>query len=806
MKRTALQTVFGLAVSMVLWQGCGPGGSARRLTVRPDYTAEQVIEAFEERYDVDSRDDLPREVVIEGRKTVFTSIARAVAMAEEGDTIMAGPGVYRESVVVTGKRVSLRGAGVTRTIILATETALYASNAKVDVTGIGLWSFSVGNDVAVVALSQSTATISDCRFSGATGPGLLVAGKSSRVTLTGNVISGNMSGGLRIQGGDIRLRRNVIVRNALAGIVLSPAVPGAISRFSMWHDTVLDNWSGRRCMSFTRGGVVPLGSLERYELEASVLNSGGLGETFSEVFYGDVKEGGNYISAAALPAPDFFVNPNEGDYRPRAPLVTDALGLEIGACPSAAGQEKLAVLLSNALVSEKLQLAYLASLFLPPARRRDAQEQIKQVLYNWTGDFLKYGRLGTRLFVALGVARVAPPDWRLNVILSRFLEGFVHKHTFAIKPLNFFAEDDVLGAGIVDYLKAKSSLFPRFITTSQESPQAFVLSGRVTLPLSTKVSRHPFEIKRSLTNPFARKVRDTLRMLESRKTEKEKKIADVEYTLNNPHFNSAAKKNSRYRKGLEKKLAKLKLEREQLDRQLGDLKKQGETVQESFDVTVEGRTIESNIDGEVFYTFVAAPSGDILLDETRPVRFVHTVVEVEPLPQYGFAGARLAGVARDPETLAINKIARSMLRAMIRKETQVLAGLLGEFKAGTIDNDAEDRLVELLLLNAPLIERALTVRDEYRELANQAPPARKLHVAVGHDYAKGADRQGVTIGIKYHDQSKVEARLEELESAYQPYWELTSMIEHFLKTRFGLNLELFFETRHVLEQLLKPPA
>lgn len=806
MHQTSTSRTAALALLLLLaldLSACGSSDRNQRLQVKAEYTTPQVIQTFEERYEIaDRKNETEPVATVEDTGKRYASLAQALAEAPDGATVVLEAGVFRESILVSGKRLSIRGQGPDKTIILSAETAVYVSRGHLTLSNLGVWSLSVGADVAAVAVSESRAFVSDCRVSGATGPGLLVAGKSAKLTAVGNLISGNMAGGIRAQGGTLKLQRNVITRNARGGIVLAPAVPGAVTALSLWHDTVLDNWSGRRCVAFAKTGVVPVGSLDRYSIESTILNSGGIGETFSEEFYAVVKEqGSNFISPGALPAEGFFTAPESGDFRPRAAIIKDPMGLEIGAFPSAAGQSELVKTLSNALVSEKLQLAYILSLFLSPVEREQAQERIRQVLYNWVGDYLKYKRLGSRFFAALGLARVVPEHWRLDVILERFIEGFVSRYTFTLNRLNFFPDSPGLAERIAENLKGKTSFFPRFVVMDSDSPNSFVVSGRVIKPLVQDAKVKEFEVRTRIKNPYAAKVKKTLQMLESRKTETARKLADVDYTLNNPHLKAA--KNSRRRVSLEKKRASLAEQLARLEGQLAPLIEQDKTVGESFDINVRGEVRETTVTGSVFASMVMAPAGDIMLDATTPVQFKYSLLEAYPLPEFGFEGKTISGEAADPETHAARRLADLMLHSLIAKETDHLRNLLLQFKEGSIDGPAEDTLVDLLLLNAPLYRRALESRTEYEELARRAlSPEPEVAVEASYDPSRGSDIKGVVINVVYHDEAQARSRLDELEHVYKPYWELQEPISHFLKMRFGITEELFFETRDVLGELL----
>jgi hypothetical protein len=787
----------------LLTLGCGPAVEVRRLTVRDGYTTEAVIAAFEARYDLAAAKTAPGKVTIEGDERVFSSLSQAVTAAPDDAIIRVGAGLYHDAVVVAGKRLQIQGEGPDKTTLLARETALYLSRSDVSVSGIRFVSLSVGADASVTAVSESQARLSDCRFEGGTGPGMLVAGRTTRVSLVGNVFTGNMGGGIRIQGGAIKLRRNVIVRNAVGGIVMAPAQPGAIEELWVWHDTVLDNWSGRRCVSFAKAGVVPVTPLDNYRIEGAILNSGGLGEVFSEDFYGNVKQTGrNFISPAALPAPDFFVAPEKGDYRPRGAIVKDELGIELGAFPSEAGMADVTRLFNNALVSEKLQLAYVTSLFLPSQQRQEAHDRIQQVLFGWVGDFLKTKRLGTRLFAALGLARVAPEHWRLEVILAKFLEGFIERYTYALKPLNFFPENPEFGKLIESHLKGRTSFIPRFVVSGEDRPQAYVLSGRVTKPLVTLDSVKYFEVPRTVANPYHDKIKAAAGMLESRLVEQQRKIDDIQFTLTNPHF-TQAQKNTRHRQNLEKKKVRLEEEREKLAGQLKDLTDQLASSAPTFELVVKGHVSEAEVRGSIFATMVLAPAGKIMMDTTEALSFRRITLTVQPLPEFGYQGASIVPAENAPQEQAARSIAENMLRSLIRAETAELRRLLDSYASGIITNDDEDKLVELLLLNAELYRKALEVQQEYETLKRSfGQPVEPLQVKVGYDERRGVGRQGVTVDVQYADVAAQNKRFEELETLYKPYWELSLQVDNFLKTRYGINQKLFFQTREIFERMV----
>ena len=792
-----------ILLALFLGPACGPSAPVQtRLKVRPDFTTPEVVAAFEKRYDLKLPPSSPP-VLVEETGLNYPTIAAAIEASPNNATIRIPEGVFRESLTLAGRTgISLRGAGHGRTTVIYPDTLVYAHKADFSLIGMSLVSLSVGAEVPVVSISSSRARISDCRITGATGPGVFVTGRDANVVLIGNLVSGNMGGGIRVQGGDLALQRNVITLNAAGGLVITPSAQDVLGSVWLWHDTVLDNWAGRRCVSFSRTGVVPLGDLDRFRVEAAILNSAGIEETFSPEFAARVKASDNFLSQDPLPARDFFVSPATGDFSPSALIVKDSLGIELGAMPSKQGRREVATALAAALATEKLQLAYIQSLFLPLEERDRAHEKIRQLLNSFVDDYLRSQRLGVRLLEALGLVRVAPPEWRCGIILERFLQGFVAKYSFAIKPLNFFAGNPGLASRIEQHLLGRTSQFPRFIVSTHDAANAYVMSGKVRSAITEARKSRPFSASNRLRNPYGKELAESARMVESRLQETIRKIDDVDATLNNPHISMA--EGSKYRAGLEKKREGLVADRTELEARLDAIRKQQETVKDDFVLDVKGEFRDVTVRGDLTVQFVQAPSGDILIDEESSLRITYTESEAFPLPEFGFSGKVLSGERQEPEAVAAYSIAERMLKAVIAAETAELKTLLERFLGGIISNSEEDRLVELILLNANLYRAALDARVEYDSLtAERSRNPEEIEVKASYDPARGSDKKGVVLSVTCRDVAGVERRVRQLEDVYKPYWLLQEPIDAFLKTRFGLTRKLFFETRDVLQQYVK---
>jgi hypothetical protein len=167
-------------------------------------------------------------VYIEGAEDVFyPTIQEAVTVAQEGDTIMVGPGTYEGFTVVGSKDITIKGAGEGETIILPealieTGTAhKYTKNMKSVVfvdnsTGITIQDLTVEDNGlkpdAIVFWNASTGVIEDVAIKGTstltgvqTGQGIAVdAGKeeTTELTIRDTDISGFNKNGIDVVDGN----------------------------------------------------------------------------------------------------------------------------------------------------------------------------------------------------------------------------------------------------------------------------------------------------------------------------------------------------------------------------------------------------------------------------------------------------------------------------------------------------------------------------------------------------------------------------------------------------------------------------
>ncbi|GEM_PF-4046087 len=780
--------LVGLALA-----ACGPS-TTQVTAIRPDYTSEGAAKAFGSRASIAKELEPGPPVVVKETGVSYAALSQAAAEAPDGATLVLGKGLYRDSFQVAGKSLRIAGQGLGQTFVLSQESVGFVSRGRLELLGITMVSLSLKQDVAVMGVADGALNMQECRILGGTGPGLLVAG-DSQVYLLANTLLGNMAGGIRLQGGHLDMRRNVLVKNALAGIVLAPSRPGAIKRITLWHDIVLDNWAGYRCQSFAKSGIVPLSGDEVVRVEASILNSGGLAEAFPETVSGRIKvEGYNFVSTPPLPVADFFANYEAQDFRPRAPLKTDELGVELGAWPSDEGLERAKSLLNISFTQGKLREALLLASFLDYTQRETVALRIQEQVSAWTTEFLQTGRLGTRLVSVLNLSQVAPAHWKMDVILQRFMEGFVQRYTFVLRPLSFFEENPPVSQAAFEFLGQHLAAFPKFLTLVGESQNAYVLSGRITIPIKSKKAVVPFRLEEKKENPHYPKIIDTIKQVQSRKVENEKKRRELEDTINSPHFRQKVGENSKHMANMRKQLAKLEEELAGADETLASLAVALERSPETFHITVQGKEHRTQVSGEFAAQLVAAPMGDIILDTTRPLDLVDSNIEAQPLPQFSYQGQTATSEQLNEARMLGQEIGRLLLETLISQEAANLKKLLFRFDEGIITSEEEDKLIELLLLSAVLIRDSVQASAEYNALAG--PDSRTdVRLAVTFDESAGSGPESLRLAVKGGDADGVVAKARYLKSVYEPYWQLQKAIDRFLSVRFGLTRDDLLKLR-----------
>ncbi|MFE0646986.1 nitrous oxide reductase family maturation protein NosD [Streptomyces sp. NPDC059534] len=143
------------------------------------------------------------------------SIQKAVDAAKPGDTIVLSPGTYRESVRITTSGLTLRGSGLSRTVIVPGDTAADDACAK------------AGHGICVTGTESRPVqgvTVRSLTLTGFTGNGLWASG-TDRLTVRGVLADKNGKWGIA-QERSVRgvFSHNIARNNGDAGMFLANTV------------------------------------------------------------------------------------------------------------------------------------------------------------------------------------------------------------------------------------------------------------------------------------------------------------------------------------------------------------------------------------------------------------------------------------------------------------------------------------------------------------------------------------------------------------------------------------------------------
>ncbi len=164
----------------------------------------------------------------------MATIQAAAGLATDGDTIIVGPGVYRE--VISPPAVGTPAQSV---LFLADGTGEETGDPPgpviVDASGL--------SGVAVLLLSGASDVIVDgFVFTGGADAGIQVRSRSDRVQIRNCEVFGNTSDGIRVQdSNDVFLLNNLVHHNGRRGILVGGSARGGSQRARVIHNTIADN-------------------------------------------------------------------------------------------------------------------------------------------------------------------------------------------------------------------------------------------------------------------------------------------------------------------------------------------------------------------------------------------------------------------------------------------------------------------------------------------------------------------------------------------------------------------------------------
>lgn len=785
---------------------CGP--PPQSLVIRADYTSPGAIDAFGAR-DGLLAGKLPGRITVSTLTGVeFTSLRAAITQAPSGSEVLIPAGRYDEPILIEDKDLRLVGAGAAQTAIVAAQTALWVSGGKVEIQDLTLVSRSVAEGTAVAAFTDTTTRLVGCRVIGGTGPGILVTGTSD-VHLEGNQVSGNMGGGLLIKGGRVASFRNTIARNAVAGYVFSPTSHTSILGMRADHDTVLDNWSGPRCVAMARKGLIPpevLSSLVR--IQSSILNSGGVGETLGVEAVGALRRGGlNFLSDTPLPAATFFTAADAGDYTPVKEIAAkDRDGIEVGAIPSKEYGEQLAGLAQRNLLEGKAWRAYLLSRFLPRDERVRLEEAVKNAIYTQTGDALAKERVGPFLHNVLALVERVPPTWRLDALADRLAAAFAASHRTRVQFFDLFPDaSPVFQKTLVERLEAGLPGLPAVLTLQGNDARKLMLSGTFTEPTTETRDTAKLQVIETIQNTWILKLNDKIAYLRNRTEGRAKKIKELEATVNNPHIFPPGKPSKR-RAILLEKLEKAKQEQVTEMAEMGELEETRDAAPPTYVAEVNGTLTHRTIRRAARVSVIGAPSGDILLDSDLSLNHIDQWLSVEPLPLFGFLGMAQAPPSGALDALLADHVAAAYIEGLARSLVKELEVQVSRWERGLTDAAIREQLVELVYLHAPMFDRAQAERPRYEALLRQLSEVNTgspVVVELGYDPDRGPAEQGVTLKVTpAPSRARLQADKARLEALYLPYWTLEPRLKTVLWDVLGAEMHEVIRYRKTLDKFM----
>ena len=784
---------------------CGP--PPQSLTIRPDYTSPDAIAAFGVRDGVLTNKGPGRITVSTLNGVEFTSLQAAVDQSSAGSVITIPAGRYTEPVILEDKTLRLVGAGADRTAVVTAQTALWVSGGAVEIRDLTLASRSVAEGTAVAAFADTTSRMVGCRVLGGTGPGILVTGTSD-VHIEGNLVSGNMGGGLLIKGGLVSSFRNTLVRNAVAGYVFSPTSHASIRGVRLDHDTALDNWSGPRCLSMARKGLIPpevLSSLVR--IRSAILNTGGIGETLGVEAVGALRRGGlNFLSDHPLPAPAFFSAPDKGDFTPAGEIaLKDRDGIEVGAIPSTEYSAQLAALAQRSLLEGKVWRAYLLSRFLPQDERVRLEDAVQKAVYAQTGTVLGQKRVGVFLHNVLALVGRVPASWRLDALASRLAAAFAVSHRTRVEFFDLFPNaSPVFRKALSERLAANLPGLPAMLTIQGNGAHKLMFSGAFTEEAKERRESSKLRVIETIQNTWILKLNEKIAYLRKRTETRGKKIKELDATVNNPHLFPPGQV-SRRQEILVEQLTKHRKEQVADEGALADLLAKREAAPPTYVAEITGTVARRTIDGAARISVIGAPSGDILLDTPLSLHRMDRWLRVEPLPRFGFLGMAQPPPGGELDVLLADQVSAAYIEGMTRALVKELEVLVSRWERGLTDETVQERLVEQVYLHANAFAAAGAERPRYEELLRQltGTAASPVVIEMGYDPDRGPAEQGVTLKVTpAPPRAALVAEKARLETLYLPYWTLEPRLKSVLRDLLGADLDEIVRYRKTLDRFM----
>lgn len=741
----------------------------------------------------------------------FATLQEAVDKVPGGAQIVLGPGNYSGGAKVTGKTVIIRGAAKESTFISAPGTVLTMDDGGLEVSDLSLVSTGKAPETAVVALGNGVARLESCVITGGTGPGVRVQGQTV-LSLLGAELRYNLGGGLVVQSGAVESTASVMDMNGLAGVVFAPLSPTAITSFSSFHDTIVNNWKGSFCTSLVRTGLTPPQELaKRISIRYSVLNSGGLDDVLGPGTDAALAGAGNLLLKDDPGGKQVFRLPESSDFKPMNTIaVKDPDGIEAGALPSNTVLETIRGDTATALTRGWLGKAYELSRFLPRKEYLDVAGKVYQPLMQ-TIQISGEGRpFGVLLHNLLVIARAAPPSWRLGPVLDVYIERFRNDHSVEIKYFDLFPKaSQAFQDKMHEVLETYKGLWPFFGTQDRELAKKVMLSGAIKNVPVTKESVEPLALEGKVKNDYIPKLESSIKVFEGRIDSRRKKIEEGRKQLDNPHLFPPGQ-NSKRKQLLTQKMEKLEREQAEDSAALLAMRKDHMEAPKEFVVKLQGKVHVRETKAGSWLSVVTAPDAEILVDRQDRLNYLARWVEIEPSGEFPFPGLKQEPPVTAAEEIFAGKVAVTLVSGVIDFELEKLRNLLNVVEQGSATPDDKDRLVDLIYMHSLNYAAAASSEARYKQLQaalegkDETAP---VTLSVTYDPNAGKGKAGVRIQLDLAEPRKaMQEEKASLESLYGGYWKTRERVEQATVKLLGARLDAIVDCRTQAEARKPAPA
>ena len=743
---------------------------------------------------------------------VFRSLALAVQLAQDGDTIRVAGGRFEEGegIEVRGKRLRIEGAGAGQTVVAAPATVLrVADDARVHVSGVGFVSAGGGAFAPAVLLLGVGSTLDGCELTGAAGFGIELRGAGIDTEVYGNTIRGNRGGGVRLTDSLARIDANLVVDNGGPAILLEGRPPAEAVAL-VEHNTFARNevQSVAVCVAVpgTLDAAIPPEMSERMVFRYNVASGRLPAGLLTKASLADL--GALNVLVPPDDVEDFFVDVSTGDYRPEGPQPTDLDGIEAGARFSESGARQLPTAIADATTIGRLDRALALARRADGPDRKRHHDEIRSSLYRAYVEHVGAKRFGLAVLDFVRVMPRAPFDWTLDDRLRQVVGRIVPAYAVGYDWTSLFQHDSELSL-VARELVAKGELRP----SRQDAGAADGHKWRVVLrrlkALLTERESDPFTRKVSLENP---EFGDISRTLDIEKKRRERAEADRAEVAEDVAMLEARQEGapSVYLRAKIREHERLAARIAEHERRIATLEEAKGRVADTFGFEVTGTTERATARAAVEVE-VTDPTGAVQT-ETIEYAFEERHVSLQPLAAVEFPGVppRPADATADQQRHARLLVSAALARVALlveRRDIDRITALVAAELAGKAVATDRNELFELLVVYAPRLDQAVAAEAE--RLAAEArretlPTLEEPRVTLVHDRALRR-QPPLKLDIELGEERQgVERQVAALEERYAPYWRLLPDLRAAFDRKVGVTLESFLSNALTARAATRP--